>query len=355
MSRYTNLTPIIQDSNGKPITGAKTYFYETGTVTLKNVYSDADFSTPIANPVLTSAGGILPEIFLDGIYKVVQTDENDVSIYPSLDPVGDAVTGNFSVWLTDSTYNTPEAVYASDDNYYYSLVDANQGNEPSASPTEWQLIPVKDMASTESDTFNTPTIESATFTGTQTGFIGDVTGDLTGDLLDAETVYINGAAGTNRFLYYQTAGVTRFRAYASADAESGGDVGSDYKIGAHDDSGALILTAMTITRSTGQASFSDLEPATVGASISGLSAGAIGTYVFADCDADRIFGSTVGGGVLFPTSAAQQIVADGLSFNTVFNKGSTLSGTWRCMGTFDNSNTQSGTTMYGATLWLRIS
>ena len=147
MSRYSNPTVLVQDANGKPITGAKTYFYETGTVTLKDVYSDSALSTTQANPVISLAGGYLPDIYLDGLYKVVQNDENDVSLWPSLDPVGDAAGGQFDLWLSDNSYSINEIVLGSDGEYYISLVNANQGNEPSTSPVQWQLIPVKDMAS----------------------------------------------------------------------------------------------------------------------------------------------------------------------------------------------------------------
>lgn len=146
MSRYVNSTPQITGSNGSPIVGAKKYFYEPGTVTLKTVYSDSDFSTPIANPVLSLAGGYMPNLFIDGVYKEVQKDASDVVIW-TRDPVGEVLAGNFSAWISDSTYDVPAVVYASSDDYYITLVDGNQGNEPSASPSEWQLIPVKDMAS----------------------------------------------------------------------------------------------------------------------------------------------------------------------------------------------------------------
>lgn len=145
MARYSNLTPLVQDSNGKPITGAKTYFYEPGTETLKTIYSDSGLTTAQANPVISFAGGYLPEIYLDGLYKVVQNDEDDVSLWPALDPVGEVITGNFAAYDANVSYNTPDCVYATDDNYYYSLTDSNQGNEPSVSPGQWQVIPMNEL------------------------------------------------------------------------------------------------------------------------------------------------------------------------------------------------------------------
>jgi hypothetical protein len=88
--------------------------------------------------------------------------------------------------------------------------------------------------------------------------------------------------------------------------------------------------------------------------------GAIGTYVFAHGAGDVAFGSTVAGSTLRPTSAARSF-RGGAATTATFNEGPTLAGTWRCMGTFDQTVTGpdegsgSGPTMLGATLWLRIS
>ena len=89
-------------------------------------------------------------------------------------------------------------------------------------------------------------------------------------------------------------------------------------------------------------------------------AGAIGSYVFAHGTSDVSFGSTVAGSTLRPTSAARS-VRSGAQTLATFNEGATQSGTWRCMGTFDqtvtgpNEGSGNGPTIMGATLWLRIS
>lgn len=84
-------------------------------------------------------------------------------------------------------------------------------------------------------------------------------------------------------------------------------------------------------------------------------AGGLGSYAFAKATADTAFGGTVAGSNLQPTSASYQIPAGVSGAAAVFNLGSALSGTWRCMGTFDlNAAFGSGGSMFGATLWLRI-
>lgn len=95
-------------------------------------------------------------------------------------------------------------------------------------------------------------------------------------------------------------------------------------------------------------------------------AGGIGTYVFAKSTtaSDVGYGSTRAGSALTPTSALTAIsTGSGTNFdslNFTLNSGSALSGTWRCMGTYDYSTTlvwlgSPDYIVYGATLWLRIS
>jgi len=73
------------DNAGDKLSGGKVYFYETGTSTPKDTYSDAAGVTPNANPVILDADGFA-DIHLDGVYKVVITDSDDVTLH-TIDPV----------------------------------------------------------------------------------------------------------------------------------------------------------------------------------------------------------------------------------------------------------------------------
>jgi hypothetical protein len=89
-------------------------------------------------------------------------------------------------------------------------------------------------------------------------------------------------------------------------------------------------------------------------------AGAVGTYVFARrLTGDAGFGSMVAGSTLRPISSAYSVQATGGTAQPAFSDGGALSGTWRCMGNFDEAVTgsdESGSiSLRGATLWLRIS
>ena len=82
-------------------------------------------------------------------------------------------------------------------------------------------------------------------------------------------------------------------------------------------------------------------------------AGGIGTYCFARATVDKAFGDNIAGSALFPTSAVYG-VGSGTKGAGAFTSGAALSGSWRCMGTFDLSMSTTGTATYdGATLWLR--
>lgn len=72
----------------KPEDGAKLSFFETGTSTPKNTFSDAAGTIPNANPVIADANGVFPDIFITGKYKVILTDKNDVQTgFGEADPV----------------------------------------------------------------------------------------------------------------------------------------------------------------------------------------------------------------------------------------------------------------------------
>lgn len=79
---------------------------------------------------------------------------------------------------------------------------------------------------------------------------------------------VTGAAGTNRVLQLQTAGVNRWILYADSTAEGGANSGSNAVFYACTDAGALNVVAWTAQRDTGVVTF----PQLVGASISGNAA-----------------------------------------------------------------------------------
>jgi len=91
-----------------------------------------------------------------------------------------------------------------------------------------------------------------------------------------------------------------------------------------------------------------------------LVAGGLGSLVFAySTGGDVAFGGTVAGSALRPVGAVR-LVSGSSGETMVLASGSALTGTWTCLGYFDNAASYSGTgpspptkTIRGATLWQR--
>lgn len=72
---------------------------------------------------------------------------------------------------------------------------------------------------------------------------------------------LNRAAGVAKSVLWRSAGSTRWAASSTATAESGGNVGSDFSLDAYTDAGGFNFTALTISRSGGNATFYNLVTA----------------------------------------------------------------------------------------------
>jgi hypothetical protein len=71
-----------------------------------------------------------------------------------------------------------------------------------------------------------------------------------GDGVSPAELQVNASTGNNSGLELLRAGVKRWTLYESSTAEAGANVGSDLVLGAWDDAGAFLATAMSIKRST---------------------------------------------------------------------------------------------------------
>ena len=76
------------DVNGVNLAGGLVYFYEAGTTTPKDTYSDQALSVPNTNPVELNARGEA-DIYLDGIYKIVLKTSDGTTIWTKDDAYGD--------------------------------------------------------------------------------------------------------------------------------------------------------------------------------------------------------------------------------------------------------------------------
>jgi hypothetical protein len=138
MARFGDFDQYL-DNAGDPLAEGKLYFYESGTTTPKTTYSDVNNSIPNTNPVLLSAAGRQPNIFFDGVAKVILTDNDDVQLIVR-DPVGETATDFGDQWVSTKIYNATDVVLGSDGTYYRSLINGNQNNNPVTTTGNWTLL-----------------------------------------------------------------------------------------------------------------------------------------------------------------------------------------------------------------------
>lgn len=128
------------DDSGNPLISGTLTFYEPGTTTDKDTYSDNSETTPNTNPVVLSSAGRCPDVFGSGSYKVVSKDSDGVTIQ-TFDPVGGTTGATpFADWNSLTTYSIGDEVTGSDGNYYRSLANSNQGNDPTSDSIKWEQI-----------------------------------------------------------------------------------------------------------------------------------------------------------------------------------------------------------------------
>jgi len=136
-SRFIDPIPQYTNDAGEPLAGGKLYFYDSGTTDFRNTYSDAGLTTANANPVILDSAGRPPSIFLQGNYKLVVTDSNDVQL-SERDPVsGSSTAGEYTDWSITTTYSLNQSVRGSDNEYYVSITNNNLGNDPTSSAANW--------------------------------------------------------------------------------------------------------------------------------------------------------------------------------------------------------------------------
>lgn len=143
MPRFTNPYPQYFFATGEPVLSGLVYFYESNTNTLKTVYVDNEETTPSVNPVTLNADGSIPNVFYSGSARVKLVASNGVEIFDR-DPVGgESQLGNLSVWGSGFIYSVDDVVKGADGEYYRSLQNSNQDNDPTASPSSsefWEQV-----------------------------------------------------------------------------------------------------------------------------------------------------------------------------------------------------------------------
>lgn len=102
---------FVIDGGGDPRAGAKLYFYQAGTLTAQDTYSDSALTTPNTNPVVADSAGEFGAIYLStDPYRVILKDSDDVTLWDQDNydaaPIGfgkDAAvkSGNYTIVVAD--------------------------------------------------------------------------------------------------------------------------------------------------------------------------------------------------------------------------------------------------------------
>lgn len=114
----------VLDSAGDPVSGAKIKFFEGGTSTPKNVYSDKDLGSSLGSivytrsdgfPVASSGSSTTVAVYTGtALYDVIITDANDVTIYPlKQNQKGALDTSTFLSSSSTSTLSIPAVTTSS--------------------------------------------------------------------------------------------------------------------------------------------------------------------------------------------------------------------------------------------------
>lgn len=146
MARIIDPLEQFFDDAGNPLIDGLFYFYETGTNTPLDTFSDINLTIENENPLPLTAAGRCPNAYgYNRLYRVVVKTSAGVQILQR-DNVGSfAAESAFSAWIYDKTYLKAEIVNYGY-KYYRSNVDGNVGNTPD-SAGQWSELDIPEKYS----------------------------------------------------------------------------------------------------------------------------------------------------------------------------------------------------------------
>lgn len=146
MPRIIDAFSQFLDDSGDPLVNGWLRFYESGSTTDKNTYSDSGETIANTNPVQLDGAGRCPNIFGSGTYKIISYKDSVVTPgtpgeqIQQFDPVGGTVTDSqLSDWDATTVYSVGD-IRNEGGEYYRSITNNNINNTPSTSPTNWELL-----------------------------------------------------------------------------------------------------------------------------------------------------------------------------------------------------------------------
>ena len=141
MARIISAFTQFFDDAGNPLVDGQLKFVESGTNnTDKDTFKDSNMTVPNTNPVLLDGAGRCPNVFGTGVYNVISFTAVGQQIQ-QFDPVGANSTGSsFDYWAATDTYAKGDIVRGSNNEYYRSLINGNQNNNPTSSTASWEEL-----------------------------------------------------------------------------------------------------------------------------------------------------------------------------------------------------------------------
>ena len=141
-------------------------FYENGTTTPINIFSDPQLTVAQTNPYTLDAGGrIAADVYFAGTASVLVKDSSGATIRTDDDQICVITDVPFSAWNSDTSYSIGDITRGSNGNYYISITNNNLNNDPISSATNWSQIVLRGI-----------------YNANETYAAGDVVQDSTGDL-----------------------------------------------------------------------------------------------------------------------------------------------------------------------------
>tara|TARA_R110002096_G_scaffold262406_1_gene455883 strand:+ start:1523 stop:2836 length:1314 start_codon:yes stop_codon:yes gene_type:complete len=178
MSRLIDSFEQILDGSGDPLAlGLLDFFVSGSSSTRKKTYADAAETIENTNPVVVGGDGRCPNVFGTGTYNVILRTSAGVQLL-ARDPVGGSDSLTFGAdWVASTSYSATDQV-RDDGNYWQSVTNLNQGNQPSLNDgsnwlkTDFLNITVNTLAIAALDAAKMPKT-GGEFTGQVTSTAGD--------------------------------------------------------------------------------------------------------------------------------------------------------------------------------------
>lgn len=130
------IDPVLQfvDADGVPYAAGTVTFYQSGTLTLQNVYSDHGLSVALPNPLPLNAGGysstsptgsITGVYFLQHAYDYVLKDADGVTVYGPITfagtPIGSSAVPSYTAKIANYTAVANDFVSATTNSFNVTL------------------------------------------------------------------------------------------------------------------------------------------------------------------------------------------------------------------------------------------